>query len=268
VKPFRSLPLALCLTLPLWAEGKVFITFQPLRGWKPRITLEEKVGENRLKLDYKLFGDRTKVKVKLFKSLSAGLELKGFNPKGWNVRTKIDPKLRAVAEILLSGERVAVESPANGKKPILCTYGGEKNFCPLEVSGTKEVIPIGGSFSDFTLVLKGIPQKKECHLLRLESFPGFPWLEVELKEGKLTLKVGDKRLTVPFVGENLKVALVKEKDNLSIFLGEDTVYSLSVPPRVYLHRAVLERGCLRHREFLLYPTAKGKETLLLTLLED
>lgn len=248
----------------LLGEEKVFITVQPFRDWKPKITFESNSLSGKLKVEYKLFST-PKVKYKLFHSLSAGFQIKGFSLPRLSV--KLDSKVKYIVEHL-GRSPFPLKSPVGEKSPLLCSYKGDKRFCPLKVKGKKVVISIGGSFKDFTLFLIGEVVKDNCPLLVLESFPSYPWATVVKKGETLEIQVGDTAVSVPQMGKKIKIALVKGGKSLNLFLPDRSFYTLPGPPVVYLYRALLNKGCLKRWHFYFYPTAKGKEEIFLTLSGD
>ena len=262
----ERLLLAALISVPLtlWGKEGVFITFEPLKDWKPKITLEGNVGGGDLKVEYKLFGT-TRLRYKLFNSLTAGLKFKGLSLPEWNL--KPDSKLMAIVRGF-EGRRGRRAEGGGENEPILCSSNGKSLFCPLGREGKETFIPIGRSFRDFTLILDGEVVRESCTPLRLESTPGFPWLAIGVGKNTLRFKVGDKEISVPFTGRRLKLALLKGDEEITLLLGEGISYTLTGAKVVYLHRAVLDESCLRNWKLYLYPSAKGRETIFLTLFGD
>ena len=249
------------IPLTLFGNEGVFITFEPLKDWKPKITIEGNVGGGDLKVEYKLFGT-TKLRYKLFNSITAGLKFNGLSLPSWNI--KPDSKLVAIVRSF-KGKKRGYTKGKRQTEPILCSSNGKSLFCPLGREGKEAFISIGRSFKDFTLILDGDVVRKSCTLLRLESTPRFPWLVIEVEKNSLRFEVGDKEISIPFTGHRLKIALLKRDEKISLLFGEGVSYTLSGAEVVYLHRAVLEECCLQNWKLYLYPSARGRETIFLTL---
>jgi len=258
----KKLLLAVLLFPPLLlGEEKFSISFQPFRDWKPKLTFESDTPSGRLKVEYKLFST-PEVKYKLFQSISAGFQIGGFSLPRLNV--KIDRKVKYILSHL-KGKAFNTKTPLGEKKPIICSSEGKDRFCPLKAEGGKAIVPIGRSFKSFTLLLTGEAGEKSCPLLALESFPSYPWLSVVKEQASLKIEVGETSLSVPLLGKRIVFALVKEGKTLKLFLPDRSFYTLTGPPVVYLYRAVLNKKCLKGWRFYLYPTAKGREEIFLTL---
>jgi len=245
------------------AEGKLSISLQPFRDWKPLFTFESDTPNGKLKLEYKLFST-PKVKYRLFHSIGTSISFSGLSLPRLDL--KLDPKVGYILQRLGSKDW-SHRAKRKRRRPLLCSPSEDRHLCPLIVEEEKAVIPIGESFKSFTLILKGEAVGESCPLLVLESFPSYPWLSVLKKGPSLDIRVGDTSLSLPLSGgkNSISFALVKEGKELKLFMPNRIFHPPPFPAVIYLYRAVLNKKCLKRWRFYLYPNPKGWDEIFITL---